>query len=131
LEEVVEELQPQIIYTHYAHDLNIDHQLTHRAVMTACRPQPGTSVSEIYSFEILSSTGWGSPIAERSFAPNYFIDISAMWEKKLAALNCYEDEVRIYPHARSINSVYALASLRGAMSGINKAESFQMERCIK
>ena len=50
IEKVIESFQPNIIYTHHFGDLNIDHQVTHRAVMTACRPQPDFCVKEIYSF---------------------------------------------------------------------------------
>lgn len=38
VEQMVHKLQPQIIYTHYSGDLNIDHQCTARAVLTATRP---------------------------------------------------------------------------------------------
>ena len=48
LESVINNIKPEIIYTHHNKDLNIDHQLTHQAVMTACRPQPDYFVSEIY-----------------------------------------------------------------------------------
>ena len=51
IEEVVKEIKPEIVYTHHYGDLNIDHQITHRAVMTACRPLPGASVKNIISFE--------------------------------------------------------------------------------
>jgi len=40
LEPIIDEIKPSIIYTHHPCDLNIDHQLTHTAVMTACRPIP-------------------------------------------------------------------------------------------
>ena len=38
VEEAVEKLNPEIIYTHHGGDLNIDHTLTHRSVLTATRP---------------------------------------------------------------------------------------------
>ena len=58
LEVYIQELQPNIVYTHYKGDLNIDHQITYQAVMTACRPTPRSSITQIYLFEILSSTEW-------------------------------------------------------------------------
>ena len=39
----------------------MDHQITHKAVMAACRPMPNTSVKQVYAFEVDSSTEWGSP----------------------------------------------------------------------
>ena len=126
LEEVVAALQPQIVYTHYAHDLNIDHQITHQAVMVSCRPLPGTSVSEIYSFEVLSSSGWRGGGTEQSFVPNYFVEVAQVWEHKIAALNCYRGEMRDYP--RSIEGLVALATFRGVNIGHDKVEAFQLER---
>ena len=52
LERVVLELRPEVVYTHHLGDLNVDHRVTHNATLTACRPLPGSSVREIYSFEV-------------------------------------------------------------------------------
>ena len=50
VEAVISEISPTIVYTHYVGDLNIDHQIAFRAVITACRPQPDTGISGIYTF---------------------------------------------------------------------------------
>ena len=50
VEKVIHELKPEIIYTHHIGDLNVDHQVTHKAVITACRPQPGFCLKEIDVF---------------------------------------------------------------------------------
>ena len=60
IEFVIGEIKPSIIYTHQANDLNIDHQITHSAVMTAIRPLPNSNIKEVYGFEVLSSTEWSS-----------------------------------------------------------------------
>jgi LmbE family N-acetylglucosaminyl deacetylase len=98
--------------------------------MTACRPQPKNFVSEIYSFEVLSSTGWGSSTVENTFIPNTFIDITKVWKKKMDALHCYNDEIRDFPHARSYKGVEVLAIYRGSSVGVGLAEAFQLERKI-
>jgi len=130
IENVIDEFEPNIIYSHFAHDLNIDHQITHQAVMTACRPIKGSSVKEIYSFEVLSSTEWQSK-SQSSFQGQYIVDISTYWHKKEQALLCYQDELREFPHSRSLPCIEALATLRGASHGFAKAEAFQVERIIK
>jgi len=130
LESTIMKIEPSVVYTHYANDLNIDHCITHRAVMTACRPQPGCCVREIYSFEILSSTGWGGASPNSSFEPNYFVDISNVWRKKVDVLNIYNFEMRSFPHARSVEGIQALATLRGVSVGVSFAESFKVERII-
>jgi len=82
---------PDIIFTHYANDLNIDHRITYQAVLTATRPMKGQSVKEIYSFEVLSSTEWNYPT---SFSPDTFFDITDTMDTKLNALSKYESEMR-------------------------------------
>jgi len=129
IETVINELEPNIIYTHFAHDLNIDHQVTHSAVMTACRPQAWSSVKKILSFEVLSSTEWNSP-SRSAFTPHYIVDISLYWELKLSALKCYDQEMREFPHSRSYKTLEALATLRGSTNGVAMAEAFYVERII-
>lgn len=130
IEAVINECQPNIIYTHFAHDLNIDHRVTHQAVMTACRPMISSSVEKILSFEVLSSTEWQSS-SSPSFKPQYIVDISKYWQKKKQVLKCYQEELRAFPHSRSLPCVEALAILRGATHGFEKAEAFQVERILK
>ena len=46
--------------------------------MTACRPVINQVVKSILFFEILSSSEWNMSVKNKSFRPNYFIDISAI-----------------------------------------------------
>jgi len=107
-------LQPQIIYTHNVSDLNVDHQITHKAVITACRPQPNFCVKEIYAFEVLSSTEWQTP-GINSFCPNVFVDITKYISLKKQVLEVYSDEMREPPHSRSIKNIIRLNALRGTL----------------
>ncbi|TVT58083.1 MAG: PIG-L family deacetylase [Sedimenticola thiotaurini] len=129
LEPIIDEFCPQLIYTHHHGDLNIDHRITHQAVMTACRPVPGLSVREIRCFEVLSSTEWGGPAFE-SFQPSVFVDISAYLGTKIAALSAYDHEMRAAPHSRSIEHAELLARHRGYSVGLAAAESFMLARAI-
>jgi LmbE family N-acetylglucosaminyl deacetylase len=128
IEGGVSSFAPDIIYTHHAGDLNIDHQITHQAVMTACRPMPGSTVKAIYAFEVPSSTEWAS---DQSFRPNYFVDISSTLDKKMEALKAYNEEMRDFPHPRSYEAVEALAKWRGASVGLQAAEAFMTLRRIE
>jgi len=127
VEQCLSELHPSIVYTHYAGDLNIDHQIACQSVVTACRPLPGTSVRAIYAYETLSSTEWAAPL-EPVFAPNRFVDISNYLEVKLRALDFYRGEMRAFPHPRSREAVAALAHDRGASIGVDAAEAFMVLR---
>lgn len=128
IESAIAEIGPNIVYTHHSGDLNIDHAIVNRAVVTACRPLPGTPVKSIYTFEVPSSTDWGSAISPRPFRPNRYVDIARQLEQKISALECYEAEMREFPHARSYQSVRALATHRGAVCGVEAAEAFEIIR---
>jgi N-acetylglucosamine malate deacetylase 1 len=130
IELLIDDFQPNIIYTHYHNDLNIDHRVTNRAVITATRPQSNCCVKKILTFEILSSTEWTSS-AGPHFIPNYIVDVSNYWSKKMDALECYIEEMRDHPHSRSFDTVNALATLRGATNGYKKAEAFFVERILE
>lgn len=130
IEARINELQPEIIYTHHIGDLNIDHQITHKAVMTACRPQPDFCVKEIYTFEVLSSTEWQTP-GLYSFEPNVYVDITDFIDTKKQVLTAYTDEMRPPPHSRSIENVLRLNAYRGNVIGKQYAEAFLLIRSIK
>lgn len=130
LENAINEIQPDVIYTHHGGDLNVDHQITHKAVMTACRPQPGVTVKEIYAFEVLSSTEWQTP-GIYPFTPNVFVDITDYIETKRKVLEAYEEEMREPPHSRSIDNAIRMVELRGNSVGFQFAEAFVGIRILK
>jgi N-acetylglucosamine malate deacetylase 1 len=130
VEEFIQKFSPTTVYTHHAGDVNIDHQLTHEAVVTACRPIPGSCVKTLIFFEVASSTEWQPPGSSTPFLPNWFVDISETLELKLQALNAYEMEMRSWPHSRSIRALESLARLRGSSIGREAAEAFILGRRI-
>lgn len=127
LEQVIDEVQPQVVYTHHVGDLNIDHRVTHQATLTACRPQPGGSVRRILTFEVLSSSEWQDPQLV-PFIPQVYSDISKLFDIKIRALQEYSQEMRQAPHSRSFESVGSLATYRGHSVGVEKAEAFMLAR---
>ncbi|MDA7818228.1 PIG-L family deacetylase [Sulfurimonas sp.] len=126
--KVKEIVQPDIIFTHYEHDLNIDHQLTYKAVITATRPMEHECVKEIYSFEILSSTEWNYPL---SFSPDTYFDISDTIDLKIASMKEYESELYKYPHPRSLEGIKLNAQYQGMRVGKKYVEAFKTIRNIK
>ena len=131
IERQIEMIMPYSVYTHYAGDLNIDHAIVYRAVITACRPVPECPVKEIYSFEVASSTDWLPHGRNGTFAPNFFVDISETLGRKRAALQAYNTEMRPFPHSRSYENLEHLACYRGATVGVAAAEGFMVERILK
>lgn len=130
VELIINRLKPHIIYTHHAYDLNIDHRLTFQAVLTACRPQPNFFVKKILTFEILSSTEWQIKDGNNIFCPNEYSNIGNFIDKKIEVLRIYKDELREYPHPRSIEGVKILAQYRGLEVGYRYAEAFRIVRLL-
>ena len=130
VEQCINQLKPNIIYTHCSSDLNIDHQITHRATMTACRPQPGFCVEKILTFEVRSATEWQATSLP-PFSPNYFVNISQYQDEKRELLDCYQQELRPFPHSRSMEAIMANGQVRGTQCGMELAEAFYIERWLQ
>ena len=128
VEALIATHQPEMVFTHHAGDVNIDHRRLHEAVVTACRPQRGHPVKTVLSFEVPSSTEWQLSGSAPAFVPNWFVDISATLERKLAALEAYAAELRVWPHPRSRQGVAHLAHWRGATVGVDAAAAFILGR---
>jgi len=131
IERLIAEVQPSVIYTHHPGDLNIDHLVTFRAVMTATRPMMDCVVKDIYAFEVASSTEWAFQQFSPAFQPNVFVDVSATLDIKLQAMATYESEARQFPHPRSQQALQAIASRWGTVVGFGAAEAFQLIRSVR
>jgi LmbE family N-acetylglucosaminyl deacetylase len=131
VEELIEKVKPEVIYTHHPGDLNVDHGVIHRAVLTAARPMAGRSVREIYAFEVPSSTEWAFGVLKPVFRPNVFVDVSDTLETKISAMACYETEAREFPHPRSPKALRAIATRWGSVVGCDAAEAFELVRSVR
>jgi LmbE family N-acetylglucosaminyl deacetylase len=122
---------PEVVLTHHEGDVNVDHQLTCRAVVTATRPLEGECVHTLLSFETPSSTEWQAANHPLPFRPNVFLEVSGEdLQAKLEAMECYALERRALPHPRSPRSLEALAAWRGSTIGCAFAEAFMLLRSI-
>jgi len=128
IEEVKEEVNPQVVYTHHYGDLNIDHRITHEAALTAFRPLKGTACRRILTYETPSSTEWATPVAHRAFIPSVYVDITDWIDKKCEALKLYGGELRAYPHPRSTKALKITAQRWGTHVGMKYAEAFSHVR---
>jgi|TARA_B110000503_G_scaffold142622_1_gene240027 N-acetylglucosamine malate deacetylase 1 len=131
IEKEIKNFKPNIIFTHFINDLNIDHQYTSRAVLTAARPQTKNSVDEILFFEINSSTDYQINSNGLQFMPNYFVDISKTVKLKKKALEIYKSEMKKYPHSRSVKAILNKNISIGNSIGLGSCEAFQIARIIK
>jgi LmbE family N-acetylglucosaminyl deacetylase len=117
--------QPDLIFTHFIGDLNIDHQLVAKATLTVFRPQYGFN-HKIYSYYIPSSTDYNPTT---TFDGNsYFKLDDEDVEKKISALKEYDVEMRDYPHTRSYKNIKNLMSIWGSEVGAEYCEKFKLVR---
>ncbi|MEN3305267.1 MAG: N-acetylglucosamine malate deacetylase 1 [Micromonosporaceae bacterium] len=131
VEKVVRELRPTVIYTHHQGDLNRDHELTARAVLTATRPMSDCPVADIYAFEVPSSTEWAFSRSGPPFRPNVFVDVTDSIDQKVHAMECYRSERRDFPHPRSGEALRAIARRWGSVVGRDYVEAFELLRSVR
>lgn len=128
IEAQIADFRPDTVITHFGGDANSDHRLTLSAVIAATRPVPNAAVRTVLSFETPSSTEWRFV---ECFQPNFFVDVCAELDVKLAAFDCYyETEGRPYPFPRCAEGLRTLAQYRGMQSGTSYAEAFAIIRAI-
>lgn len=125
------DFNPSVIFTHHGGDLNIDHQRTFEAVITACRPMSNENAKTIIAIETPSGTEWRASSDPKHFIPNMFIEVSAENIKaKIKGMESYEFEKREYPHPRSPEALKIQAQRWGIVVGTQYAEAFMMIRFI-
>ena len=131
VEKEKEEFQPEIIFTHHGGDLNIDHQKTFEAVVTATRPMKDEVVKTIITFETPSGTEWQASSDPRRFIPNLFIEVSEDdIEAKIKGMESYEFEKREWPHPRSSIALKIICQKNGVNIGVDYAERFSIVRIL-
>ena len=131
IEKEKQAFSPSVVFTHHGGDVNIDHQRTFEAVITACRPIKEEVVKTILTFETPSGTEWRASSDPKQFIPNLFIEVSEKnIEAKIKGMESYEFEKRQYPHPRSPEALKIKAQNWGITVGVNFAEAFCLIRMI-
>ena len=125
-----EDYDPDVIYTHWPHDLNLDHAIIARAVLTVFRPKPDSKPRKIFAFEVLSSTEWSH--GYEPFTPNWYNRLTTQHiAKKVNSMRCYASEIQEFPHPRSTTAIWIKARFRGAECGSLLAESLHLIRGVE
>ena len=129
--EVLEKVQPQIVYLPFKGDVHSEHGYTFEIVYSCTKVFRYPFVSKILCMETLSETDFAVPTADNLFVPNSFVDITGYLDQKLEALKIYESEMGEHPFPRSTESIRALATLRGVQGGVKAAECFMLIKSIE
>lgn len=113
IEIVVNELKPDIVFTHSIHDIHQDHRAVHYATMRACR-----NLGTILCYE--------SPSITQYFQPNVFVNIEQYVDIKIESIREHEDQNKksyVQPE-----QVYGKAIFRGIQAKLKQAEGFEAIR---
>ncbi|NQV91332.1 PIG-L family deacetylase [Candidatus Woesearchaeota archaeon] len=129
--KIVQNVQPNIIYTVGGTDVNTDHSIVYKTVMACTKPSYTPFVRRILAYEVNSSTNWSFADGLRSFLPQYFVDITKYIDQKIEFMHFYDAEFKKSPHPRSKEGIEALARFRGVSANLHYAEAFQVLRWIE
>lgn len=129
--EIFKSYEPQIIYVMNRSDAHSDHWITFKAVMACTKSFRHPYVQRVLMYECISETEFSPALHENAFIPNYFVDISNFMDQKIDLMKIYKSEIGVHPFPRSEKNIRALGTFRGAMAGVEYAESFQILKWIE
>ena len=127
LVDVVRSIQPNFMMTHSQYDpYNTDHMYTSkfamevRMIAQAWGHNPGEQVlgaPQLYLFEPHQTEQMG-------WVPNVFLDITEVWEKKRAAIECMEGQTHLWEYYTNVarNRANHFRRNSGGQAGVKSAE---------
>ncbi len=121
---------PDTLLVPFVGDIHVDHQLVFNAALVWARPRSHAAPTKILAYETLSETNWWAPGITPAFAPNCYVDIADQLERKLQAFGMFRSQVKSFPDERSLETIRALARVRGSTVYRDAAEAFAVVRLI-
>lgn len=118
LDTIINEFDPDIIFTHFVFDTHQDHVRTAHSTLSAARRQ-----NTILLYEPINPSGRGYV----SFRPQVYIDITDSIDIKIEALKVHESQYKKYGK-EWIEALKARAKYRGFEMGCKYAECFEIVR---
>jgi LmbE family N-acetylglucosaminyl deacetylase len=127
MSHVFKSWEPSEVFIPHRSDVHTDHRMVFDAAASCVKWFRYPSVKRVLAYETLSETEFHLGY-EDLFCPNVFVDINPYLARKLDAMKIYASEMAEFPFPRSIKAIKSLAFLRGASSGFEAAEAFQLLR---
>lgn len=127
ISQAFQSFKPEEVFVPHPSDVHTDHPVVFNAVASCTKWFRHPSIKRVLAYETLSETDFGLNNA-LGFRPNVFMDISPFLKDKLRAMEIYASELGDFPFPRSREAITALATLRGAASGFEAAEAFELLR---
>jgi LmbE family N-acetylglucosaminyl deacetylase len=117
IDQLLTDVQPTAIYTHWLGDSHPEHVALSRAVLAATR----RNACSLYMYEATVPGG----ISAHAFRAQKFVDISDSIARKMAGLECYETQLERYGPTW-LEAIRGRAAHRGFQIGCRYAEAFQV-----
>lgn len=118
LDEIINEINPDIIFTHFIFDTHQDHIRTAQSTLSAARKQ-----NTVLLYEPVSPSGRGYI----AFRPQVYFDITNTINKKINSLKAHKSQYKKYGE-HWIDGITARAKFRGFEMGVDFAECFELVR---
>jgi N-acetylglucosamine malate deacetylase 1 len=129
-QNVINEHRPDLLLLPYGGDYDQDHVATFDTAFAALRPIAEVFgkylVPHVMTYE-MTKINWAPGPLHRPVA---YCDISGYLETKHKSIELYTSQFRPNLHIRSLDSVSALALIRGKEIGVEHAEAFGVFRTI-
>ena len=130
IETCIEDWGAEAIVMHHTADVNIDHAISAKAAIAACRlfqrKEGVPRLRLLLMGETACATEWALDSAKNRFTPNFFIEIEEDGlNAKIEAHAVYKGVMRPYPHPESAEVYRGLAAYRGAQAGLRYAEAYE------
>ncbi|MCU1278285.1 MAG: LmbE family protein [bacterium] len=117
MDTLVNDVRPDLVITHSAHDLHWDHGLVHRATVSALRRWPCNILAYVSSYEMNAQVS--SRIVGQCFA-----DITETIERKVEAISAHETQLP----RMDLDSTRDVARAMGRLAGVSYAEAYEVLR---
>ena len=120
---IINNFNPDIVYTHWNKDSHQDHQSVANAVIATTRKNNCT----LYMYEQTIPGG----LTPHGFMPQVFVDISDTFSKKIESLKAHKSQVDINGGNWLDYGLTGRAMYRGYQIGVKYAEAFEVIKRIE
>jgi LmbE family N-acetylglucosaminyl deacetylase len=117
MDMLVNDVQPDLVITHSAHDLHWDHGLVNRATVSSLRRWPCNLLAYVSSYEM------NAQVTTRTFG-QCFADVTETIDRKVEAINAHTSQVA----KMDLESTRDLARAMGRLAGVEYAEAYEVLR---
>lgn len=126
IEDCVNKNKPDVVLVPYRNSYDQDHRAIHTAAITALRPTP-RAVRHFVPIVLEFDEPYEWSVGD-AFVPNFYLDITDYFDKKIETYKLHATQVRAEPFARSVENLRRRAMVHGIAVGGGLAEAYRVLR---